>query len=60
VGVDAVVWCRANRVFRLVNGIGNELPGMPVGKAVVDLGSLLVCGDHPSEPHLGQVLGNGG
>ena len=49
---------RAEGVFGLVNGVGHELPGVPVLQAVVDLGAFLAGGDHARQPHLGQMLGD--
>jgi len=50
----------AEGVLSLVNGVRNELPGMPVLKPVIDLGALLAGGDHSGKPHLGQMLGHRG
>lgn len=50
----------AQCVLRLEDGIAHELPGMFVFKAVQDSGPVLARGDHPRQPHIGQVLGYGG
>ena len=52
--------CGAERVFGLVNGVRDELPGMLILQSVIDLGALLTGGDHPRQPHLGKMLGDAG
>lgn len=53
-----LVVCRgaAQGVFRLEDGIRDQLAGVLVLQPVHDPGSVLPCGNHPRQAHFGKVL----